>query len=367
MRSLLIAALLLACDDGPSAGDSMPDTGAADAATPVDTSPSIEADMVTPDAAPVTISSQVKISIRADGVYLITAQDLVKLGFNLSQLNPRTMKMFNRGKEVPVHVSGGDDGTFDSGDYIEFFGAGISRSDLSFVYTETNVYWLLFNKGDGLRMVKKDGTPSGGASVPGSFSRTLHMEQDTNYWQSLPQGKGQDHWFWGSTIYKGKKDYTFSVQNLDQGAKTARVRVTVRGRSATSAKPDHHTKILLNGTQVSDKLWDGTISLLHDETISASLLKEGVNTLTFESVADTSSSLDMTLFNWFEIVYWSQFIALKDVSDFSYTDIGAREFAISGFSSSDLHAYDVTDPNKPRRILVKATKDAGGTYSARFE
>lgn len=113
--------------------------------------------------------------------------------------------MFNRGKEISVHVSGGDDGAFDSGDYIEFFGAGISRSDLSFVYTETNVYWLLFTKGDGLRMVKKDGTPSGSASVPGSFYRTLHMEQDTNYWQSLPQGKGQDHWFWGSTIYKGKK------------------------------------------------------------------------------------------------------------------------------------------------------------------
>ncbi len=63
-----------------------------------------------------------KIPTSADGIHRISAQALSSSGVAVSTLDPAALRLFHRGKEIAIHVQGGDDGSFDSGDYIDFFG-----------------------------------------------------------------------------------------------------------------------------------------------------------------------------------------------------------------------------------------------------
>ncbi len=63
-----------------------------------------------------------KINTGKDGIYRLTYDNLVDAGFPVDTEDPRNFQVFHRGEEVSIYVSGEEDGTFDSGDYIDFFG-----------------------------------------------------------------------------------------------------------------------------------------------------------------------------------------------------------------------------------------------------
>ena len=90
-------------------------------------------------------------------------------------------------------AQGEDDGHFDPGDYVLLYGTAITD-----VFTVENVYWLTYGGENGLRIAERDGTP-GSAAVPNAFYDVMHVEEKNNhYWQGLPDGEGQDHYFWAS-------------------------------------------------------------------------------------------------------------------------------------------------------------------------
>ncbi|GAB4374598.1 MAG: hypothetical protein Kow0075_00400 [Salibacteraceae bacterium] len=93
-----------------------------------------------------------KIAYTTQGVYKVTQGALnfalTNAGINAT-IDPRTLQVFIRGVEVPLYVSGESDGTFDAGDYFEFFAdTGTAWLDLS-LYGEstkhTNPYYSLVN------------------------------------------------------------------------------------------------------------------------------------------------------------------------------------------------------------------------------
>jgi hypothetical protein len=110
-------------------------------------------------------------------------------------LNPQTLQVFHQGTEVAIWVEGETDGTFDTTDYLLFYGQKATTK-----YTDTNVYWLGYGESNGLRMPSLDGTPDGSAIVPPSFAKTLHLEQDLNYQRADPSGAEDDHWYWKLVI-----------------------------------------------------------------------------------------------------------------------------------------------------------------------
>src|SRR5690606_11760243 len=58
-----------------------------------------------------------------DGIRRIDSTTLAAAGFPLSTVDPRTIQLFARGRQVPIHVEGEEDGVFNGGDFIEFLGA----------------------------------------------------------------------------------------------------------------------------------------------------------------------------------------------------------------------------------------------------
>ena len=63
-----------------------------------------------------------KFPIAEDGIYRIDFQQLVNAGVNVSSLDPRNFQIFAKGEEIPIYIQGESDGSFDSNDFIEFYG-----------------------------------------------------------------------------------------------------------------------------------------------------------------------------------------------------------------------------------------------------
>ena len=73
-----------------------------------------------------------------------------------------------------------------------------------------------------------------------SAAATFRAEEDTVYWQSMPNGAGEDHWFWGGRFTAPEfRDYSFALNNISPSpAMTVTVRVRLKGRTDTGTNPD---------------------------------------------------------------------------------------------------------------------------------
>ena len=119
-----------------------------------------------------------KFSISADGVYRLTYADLVNAGIPVGSLNPKNIRIYGNGGgmlpesndsariddliENPIFVYGQDDGVFNDGDYILFYGRGpdrwkYSKTDKAFhhirnLYSNEACYFLNCDLGEGKRI-----------------------------------------------------------------------------------------------------------------------------------------------------------------------------------------------------------------------
>ena len=305
-----------------------------------------------------------KMEVAEDGLYRLTYTDLRDAGFPLDSLDPRDLRIQNRGREIPIYVAGEEDGVFDTTDYILFYGESVKGSR----YTERNVYWLTAGDSPGKRMAVRDGSP-GGAPLATAFSTTLHLEEDRVYWGTIPDGAWKDHWFWSGVLREGK---TFSTTvRLENLADTAPVALRVQMHGFTEdpqVDPDHRTRILLNGVEVSDQRWDGRV--IYTQTVSAfppNVLVEGDNVIEIQNVGGTGASVDQFLVNWIEITYQDRYVAEQDRLVFAGPDTGPYTFEVRNFSTSDIWTLDISDPMAPVLITGTVIGPENGAYRVRFQ
>ena len=100
-----------------------------------------------------------KFYVGEDGIYRITEQDLSNAGISTTGVNPTHFQIFKNGEEQAIFVSGEGDGSFDTGDFIEFYGTK-NRGELDealyrskkehtnpyvSLYTDTATYFLTWS------------------------------------------------------------------------------------------------------------------------------------------------------------------------------------------------------------------------------
>ncbi|MEQ9188046.1 MAG: C25 family cysteine peptidase [Cryomorphaceae bacterium] len=94
-----------------------------------------------------------EVRIASDGLYSISdvalSDALDAVGVDIANVDPRSVQVFGRGEEQYIHVEGQDDGSFDTGDYLEFYAQGNDGwLDASFYPSpekHTNPYYSLYN------------------------------------------------------------------------------------------------------------------------------------------------------------------------------------------------------------------------------
>lgn len=197
-----------------------------------------------------------RISVTEEGVYKLDYATLEAMGFDMGTLNPKQIRLFGNPTgalpelnsdarpddltEMALYVVGGDDGTFDPGDMVLFYGqeptrwtlvdngTDAYRRDRNY-YSDSTFYYLCADSGiDGLRVGEKATLPVEGiTTVISEFPDVVWHEKEL----FSPYNFGQN-WF-GESL--SKEDSTLSLQfcmpNLLK-TKPLRVKSKVYGRAS---------------------------------------------------------------------------------------------------------------------------------------
>ena len=281
-----------------------------------------------------------KIAVNADGIYQVMCSALQAAGLPVASLDPSTLKVYDQGTELAIRVVGSTwNTTCGSGDYIEFFGRKLDTK-----YTDTNIYWLTFGGTAGKR-IAPPAPPSGVGAVPSTFTDTLHFEE--NHWHFIQPGipvvndpvqaEVADRWMW--TFAETGTPFTtnFSLNRASSGTFTATLQVLLDGLMLGN----HTSQILINGNVIANVPWSGQGEYRGTFSLPQSYLVNGTNTITINALS--SGGYDGFFINNFDLSYQSTFTALTDTIRFRQADVGTWAYQVSGFTSSSVQVYDITD------------------------
>ena len=79
-----------------------------------------------------------KMPVVESGIYRIYSDDLKRAGWELGKIDPRTVQVFHRGREVAIGLNDQTDGRFDPADFIELYATRNNGAADSALYRPTN-------------------------------------------------------------------------------------------------------------------------------------------------------------------------------------------------------------------------------------
>ena len=352
-----------------------------------------------------------KVLVTHDGMHHITGRDVAEAtGVDIRTIVPATLKLSNKGQQIPIFVRGEGDGRFDADDEIVFYGQR-ARGETTYFhpFSDENVYWLSWNGTRGLRMATKTVTHAASPQVYQHFLTRAHFEQDNHFRRfpnaNLPQGSDyeeigaglqtrnfvltelpalpSDSWFWKS-LPTGRTETSepkrsvalpFTLTGVAGTERLAALRVNFYGRSDTG----HVIDLWLNDTlHFEESRWEGETAYQFEEpALLQSYLKNGSNTL---RALLPSTHLDIVMVNWLEVDYWRTFDAHKDILRFAITPLADEtgtvnphfEVQLNNFTSPDIDIYGVDGTryvglNPLVDTLANTDDEEADTYRVRFQ
>lgn len=211
-----------------------------------------------------------KISVDQTGIYKITYSDLQSIGIDPATIDPANIRIYGNGNdmlsewnyddrpddllELAIQVEGQGDGTFDSGDYILFYGEG----PVDWVYSEDNemflhskhlysdlvYYFLTIDTEPGKRIEEIASSVETVSHIVTSFDDYQYTELDVeNFLNSGKLWVGED---FDITL---SRDYGFIFPNLNVSF-PVKISSDVYGRCSVSSSFDLEANGSLLGSQV---------------------------------------------------------------------------------------------------------------------
>ncbi|MDQ3019873.1 MAG: C25 family cysteine peptidase [Bacteroidota bacterium] len=314
-----------------------------------------------------------KMYLVEDGMFRVSKTDFTNAGINTTGLNPRTVKIFNKGVQIPIYFNGELDGSFDANDYFDFYGTknygGSTKTydhnnNLSYTtnefynqYSDTNVYWADWGGANGIRFTIPTYTTTANYTNL-FFNDLLHFEKDLWYSQgenystsdlrflTTEKFRGEG-WFWTSITNNQTFSDTFSIPLLYTAPQTASVKVfAYPDYRNTSIFNEHTIQVSVNGTLIAT-LYSNDLNKI-DSTVSfsSSLLSNvTVNNVSLKYVPATGASGYINI-DLFEVSYPKifKFRNEKITANLGGTDTTSKLFKISGYNSANqINIYDVNN------------------------
>jgi len=325
-----------------------------------------------------------KMYVADDGIYRITRNEFTSSGINTSNIDPRTVKVYYKGFEVPCYFEGEQDGSFDANDYIDFYGkrnsGGITTTyQASFgptafdyttdeyynLYSDTSAYWIGWDGANGLRYTISNYTVQNDYGLNYS-SEKIHLEVDSVYSLGLTTNSNSDYryfntekisgegWFWknltpanGYTITR-----TFSLPLLSNITSNCSFRIFAFPNSRDSSFNEHKLILTVNSTNIITIAKDDYERFDSTVTFSSNLFTGGQNsvTVTYQPTFQNPAATPSLYFDLIELSYPKQFKFSNSQCRITLnsTDTSSARFRVTGFNSSS--AYSVYDINNNIKI-----------------
>jgi hypothetical protein len=266
----------------------------------------------------------IKIGVQKMGWHRLTQTELFNAGLD-PNIDPRTLRLFVDGKELPIYIAGEHDGRLDQTDSIQFYGLGLDTAS-----TDTRVYWLIAGTQPGLRI--QMAPPSKGFSFRQSFPYTVERSERTVYFSALRNGDAEN--FFGAVITSNTVSQTLTISNLALDSRAAAVlEVALQGVTSTA----HRVGVALNDSFVGYIDFGGQARGVERFSLPQSLLRAGANTVALQAINGPS---DVSLVDAIRLTYQHSFSADDDM--LTLTAQPGETVTITGFSSADVRVFDVT-------------------------
>jgi hypothetical protein len=288
-----------------------------------------------------------KIVVRENGIYRIDRSMLIQAGAPVSEVDPTTFRVFTSGgkilpldnpnsflelKELSIFVSGEEDGTFDSGDFILFFGWSVNDWDYdstggqaSFYtnpFTYDHIFWLTFNEDISFpqppqRMEIKDGgLEEQVPNIADKFKARVHVEQDREH-------EHYRDWYWLKT------DSVRMFLSLPGAVPEDTNFLKVKGKLMGAV----NIWVNQEPAEIIDSLSSSTIRVFSTSAFHGGI----VDTLDFSFSATA-------LLDYYEVEYWRKFECHDRQLFFESLEAqGVVQYEISNLFSSQVWVFDVTD------------------------
>jgi hypothetical protein len=296
---------------------------------------------------------RLKIRIQKDG-FTIIPQALVKAsGWDVSNLDPRMLRIRGKDGEIPIRVTGEEDGSFDLTDAVEFWGERIWDRSIPgqkrlYPHSDYNVYWLEAGTKPGIRMGQEEGLVSNIASSQMVSARSYvcvqHEEKDVAFDRFVDTGiiSEADYWIYTRQSGGDKSQIRFHLVNPDVYATAlAGIRVSIRGQANSTI--NQPVDVFINDKLVVSGFWSGTESvILESNDISPTVLFED-NELTLVN-RSSEKELAPLFLDWFEISYPKLYKADQNHIRFNAPPNSSGRtcrFQIEGFTDRNVDVYKI--------------------------
>ncbi|HYV06571.1 MAG TPA: C25 family cysteine peptidase, partial [Blastocatellia bacterium] len=260
--------------------------------------------------------------------------------------DPRSLRLYVDGVELPIFVAGEDDGRFDANDSVEFYGLGLDTPS-----TDTRVYWLITGTQPGLRIDKAPfakGYPSGE-----SFAYTVERRDRAIYFSALKNGDEEN--FFGAVVSGNELEQRVTLNNLAASAReNAVIQVSLQGVTTLW----HQVIVSLNGSSIGRLVFNGQARAQEKIEVPQGLLLEGENVFTLQSINGPS---DISLVDLIRITYQHTHRAENDA--LSFIAKSGQTTTINGFSTKEVRVFDVTDERRVQELAV-TIEEAKDGYAA---
>ncbi len=320
-----------------------------------------------------------KLFVIQDGMYRIDKNDFTAAGVQTS-FDPRTVKVFHKGIQIPIFFQGESDGVFDDSDFFDFYGTrnygGLTNTykenngtlvvdyvtnEYYNLYSDTNVYWVGWDGSFGLRYPVS--TYSSPVNYPFdyqyskqhferdlvySLGETINSNADFRYFNNEKvSGEG---WYWREVKYTTGYTVsdTFQISNLSSSPETCTFRVFAYPNSKDTSYNEHKLILKINSTAITTLARDDYNRFDTTVTFSSSLLVQGQNIIsaTYMPTFGNPASVPSLYFDLMEIQYPVKFQFQNSYLriNLNGSDTTSRAYKITGFNNlNPVSIYDVTN------------------------
>jgi len=329
-----------------------------------------------------------RFDVTDEGIYKITKQMLSSYGIDASTVDPRTIKIYNNGGTVlpekvtadrpvdlvenAIMVVGEDDGKFDDNDYILFYGRNVkfqnynkSAGTIDFEmnpFSNHNYYWITSGGSKGKRIQAKNSLNVSDRYVQTTSNAYVYKKDE------LINLAKSGRYFYGDEFSQSVQSRNY-VNKLDGYVPNTKINYLM---SFINSSSDYQ---LIEVFENSNALYSRYIyGISSDSNADYSYGCESVfgasytgaisdnrSNLKFQFNATTSSSKGYL--NYFQISYTRSLSAVDDfILFYSKDTTSVIEYQLSGFSSSTINVFDVSD-NANVRLVSSPILQSGGDYN----
>lgn len=296
-----------------------------------------------------------KLAVREDGWYRLPQSALLAVGVS-PLIDPRFLRLYVDGHEIPMRITGQEDGRLDASEALEFYGLGVEAP-----WTDTRIYWLVGGTTLGQRITSVWGPHSPDPSQQGtvtrlpqrdsasSFPMTVEKRERTVYFSALRNGEQEN--FFGAVVSPQTVQQILQVYHLTPTpTDNPRLQVVLQGVT----QGPHQVAVTLNGASVGTVVWQDQGTGVGSFTLASSWVRAGQNQV---ELTAQGGPRDISVVDTLRLTYGHLYTANQDALQWSGTE--GQQVTVDGFRQAGIRVMDITQPDTVREVGGVVTAQGG--------